>query len=195
VGATHTHLDIGSFVLEVNGERVFEDPGIIDYWYPKAELMKSTCLHNCITPVIDNIFVDQSPLARDSMPYVRKSGDRFTMGIDCSGAWGKYFSSYMRTIKVNPEQYVLINDRIKCRRKMPVAFHLHSLFEPKVENGQIIFFIGKTSILVEAPWLTNIQVKKDNLHFTHADIYHISLYGAQGSIHDLNTKIVINGHA
>ena len=193
--ASHTHQDIGSFVLEVNEERIFEDPGMIDYWYPGGDLLKSTHMHNCVTPVIDNVSISQSPPTRDSLPYVRKSGDMFTMGIDGAGAWGKHFSSYARTIRIDSEKDVLINDRMKCRRKMPVAFHLHSLFEPKVENKRITLFTGKSSILIDAPWLADIQVKKDKLCFKHIDIYHISLLSPQGIAHNLTTKIVINGPA
>ena len=191
--ASHTHMDIGSFVFEFNGAAVFEDLGMVDYSFSKGDLLKSTYMHNCITPVVDAIFVDQDPPAGDSIPYARKSGDKITMSIDCSNAWGKYFSSYTRTITIDSEKYFLINDAVTCLREMPIAFHLHSLFEPKIENQKITLFFGETSLLIEAPWISSVEVKKDSMNVRQTDMYRISLLGKPGTTHDLNTKFVISG--
>jgi len=189
---SHSHYDVGSFVLEANGEKIFEDPGTIEYCYNDSVLMKLSCMHNCITPVIDNNFINQIYPVKNMMPYIHKSRDKFTMSIDCCSVWDKYFSSYKRTIKNCSDDFILINDAIKCHSKLNVAFHLHSTINPEIEGNQIKFFAKKSCITVDAPWSSEIQVKKDTLHYAHSDIYHISIIQANTcDIHDLNTKIFV----
>ncbi|MCL1939105.1 MAG: heparinase II/III-family protein [Desulfovibrionaceae bacterium] len=190
-GASHSHLDVGSFVLEVNGERIFEDPGMIEYWYTQAGLLQLTYMHNCITPVVDNIFMNQIYPIKNMTPYAHKSWDKLTIGIDCSAAWGEYFSSYTRTIKSDSDNFLSINDIIRCHHPLNVAFHLHSTFEPKVENNQVTFFTKNSRVSVDAPWSSEVYVKKDNLHFNHSDIYHIAIQSNQCDAHKLNTKIFV----
>jgi len=193
-GATevsHAHRDVGSFVLEANGEKIFEDPGIIEYCYNNSVLMQLTYMHNCITPVVNNNFMNQIYPAKNITPYMHKFRNTFTIGVDCSSVWDEYFSSYRRTIKNDSDDFILINDIIKCRYPLNIAFHLHSTIKPEVESNKITFFAKKSCVVVDTPWSSEIHVKKDNLHFTHSDIYHVSIQANKYDTHNLNTKIFV----
>jgi len=46
-GQTHSHRDVGQFCLEVNGDPVFIDRGMVEYWFTEAHYLARSCCTMC----------------------------------------------------------------------------------------------------------------------------------------------------
>jgi hypothetical protein len=111
-GASHTHEDKGSFVLEFAGDAFARDFGSCDYSNPLADILKHAQRHNMLVPVAagvrprpaNPIFADITPQARGD-----ETGFHATMGL--AAGWEGWFTRWTRTWdSPAPSEFTLTDD-------------------------------------------------------------------------------------
>ncbi len=98
-GASHTHEDKGSFVLEFAGDTFARDFGMCDYSNPLGDLMKHCERHNMLVPLAEGGVrpAPRNPIAADITPRGRGDDTAFHAAMDLAAGWEGWFSRWTRT--------------------------------------------------------------------------------------------------
>lgn len=98
-GASHTHEDKGSFVLEFAGDTFAKDFAICDYSNPLADLMKHAQRHNMLTPLVSGGARPKpaNPIFADITPRGRGDATAFHATMDLAAGWEGWFTRWTRT--------------------------------------------------------------------------------------------------
>lgn len=124
-GASHTHEDKGSFVLEFAGDTFAKDFGICDYSNPLADMMKHCQRHNMLTPLTSKGArpKPQNPIMADITP--RGNGDEniFHASMDVAAGWEGWFTQWTRTWDAASPADLTITDDWAVAKGDGVVFH------------------------------------------------------------------------
>ncbi|MFI5356185.1 MAG: hypothetical protein ACHQ4G_02495 [Opitutales bacterium] len=98
-GASHTHEDKGSFVIEFAGDSFAKDFGICDYSNPLAAQMKHAQRHNMLAPLTTGGVrpAPQNPIFADITPRGRGDTTAFHATMDLAAGWEGWFTQWTRT--------------------------------------------------------------------------------------------------
>lgn len=123
-GASHTHEDKGSFVLEFAGDSFAMDFGICDYSNPLGDLMKHAQRHNMLVPVAAGARPrPKNPIFNDITP--RGSGDEraFHARMELAAGWEEWFATWNRAWDSASPAELVITDDWELVKGDGVAFH------------------------------------------------------------------------
>ena len=111
-GASHTHEDKGSFVLEFAGDTFAQDFGVVDYSNPLVEQLKTAQRHNMLTPWSLGLRARPSnPINANINAIGRGDETAFRATMDVTAGWEGWFTKWQRTWESpTPDQIVITDD-------------------------------------------------------------------------------------
>lgn len=192
-GASHSHLDHGGFVIEINETPVFIDRGMADYW--KAELvhlMKRSFSHNVLTPISpDGDYADQTMPGEAFLSSQEGRETGALLHIPSQEVWPDLMVVYQRIFeRVAGEKLGFgVRDVGELRQKGPVAFHLHTRHEFHLRGNSVEAAIDGVVCAVHFPWARKVTVSKSIPDFAGRDVFHICAVSQDVMGFDLRTSI------
>ncbi|MBP6507844.1 MAG: heparinase II/III family protein [Opitutaceae bacterium] len=98
-GASHTHEDKGSFILEFAGDSFTKDFGSCDYSNPLADMLKHAQRHNLLVPLTAGGVrpKPQNPILADITPHGRGDAQSFHATMELAAGWEGWFARWQRT--------------------------------------------------------------------------------------------------
>jgi hypothetical protein len=136
-GASHTHEDKGSFVLEFAGDSFAKDFGSCDYSNPLADLMKHCQRHNMLAPLTAGGVRPRprNPIMADITP--RGGGDReaFHATMDLTAGWEGWFTQWTRTWDSASPGVLTITDEWAVEHAGGVVFYWTTPLPIALEAG------------------------------------------------------------
>jgi hypothetical protein len=110
--ANHSHLDLGSFVLEAHGTRWALDLGSDEYNMPGYFGAQRFTYYRLRTESHNAVLIDgQNQDPRAKAPMTMKDG---IVSIDLSGAYPGKLTKFARTVELTPQNAVVIRDEIEA---------------------------------------------------------------------------------
>ncbi|MGJ3522808.1 heparinase II/III domain-containing protein [Nitratidesulfovibrio sp. D1] len=196
-GATHSHLDHGSIVLEVDEAPLFVDRGMAEYW--KVDLtcrMRRSFAHNTLTPVLpDGAFADQSPPSANARQPIAPDGGNVLLRIPSESVWPEHMTCYERVLATGGSRATwLVQDIGALRTPGRVAFHLHGPHAFTVRGKAIEIELEETRCTVEFPWADDITVEESLPDCTGRAIFHVCAVSEALTAFDLETFISIRAN-
>jgi hypothetical protein len=186
----HSHGDIGSIVLEIDGIPVLIDRGMVDYYHAEAILLKRSYLHNVLTPVLaDGSYPDQSVVEEPIIPRGRGKRQSLEASIDLGNAWRDHMVHYKRTIKSNTIDEIRITDQGQLKAAGRLAFHLHSPFPFKADSNKLVLQTRHFLLEIEADWAEQVSHRPELVNFKHETIYHLMIHSPSCEKFSLNTRV------
>jgi hypothetical protein len=135
--ANHSHLDLGTFVLDALGHRWAVDLGADNYNLPGyfgkqrwSYYRLSTEGHNTITLNGEN----QSASAQAPIINFESSQAKASATADLKAAYPKYASKFLRTVALINRSEILIVDEIEAVQPVEVTWQLHTPAEMEISG-------------------------------------------------------------
>jgi hypothetical protein len=124
-GASHTHEDKGSFVLEFAGDSFAKDFAICDYSNPLADMMKHAQRHNMLVPLTAAGArpKPKNPIFADITPHGCGDETSFHATMDLAAGWEGWFSQWTRTWDSPVPGALTITDEWAVEKGEGAAFH------------------------------------------------------------------------
>lgn len=191
--ATHAHRDHGQFWLEVDGEPVFIDRGMVQYWFTDAHFLSRAWMHNVLTPLaVDGAFVEQSFADADEPMRAERDAGRASVAIAGNGVWRDAMSQYARNFELDLPASVKIVDRGTLLRPGRVAFHLHSPHAFEVVGKRATLVRNGRRIVVEFPWANEVACVQRMADLLRRPVYHLCATSAEQVEFVFETAIVVS---
>lgn len=122
-GASHTHEDKGSFVLECAGDTFARDFGSCDYSNPLADLLKHCERHNMLVPLADGPRPrPANPILADITPRGEGDATRLHAAMDLQAGWEGWYRRWTRTWDSPTPADLTISDDWELERGDGVMF-------------------------------------------------------------------------
>jgi hypothetical protein len=191
-GATHTHLDKGAFTVEVDDIPVFVDRGMIEYWNIDTELLRRSCMHNVITPILRNgTYPDQAFPGKSVTPFGSGNRDKLTAGIDLIPVWRNHMNRCVRRVESFSPFELSIVDAGELHENGRIAFHLHSPFPFTTAADERSADVKTAGIhlRIRADWADEIIHKPESVNLKHETVYHLMLHSRECKMFTLKTTI------
>jgi Heparinase II/III-like protein len=148
-GSNHSHLDLGSFVFELLGERWAIDLGSDDYNLPGYFLDKrwnyfrlQNASHNTLT-IDDDI---QIPTATAPIIQFKDEPHRAFATVDLTEAYANKVTSAKRGLMVVNKEEVLIQDEIKLKGVSTVQWNFYTRAKIEIHGSEAILSQGTSRI-------------------------------------------------
>jgi hypothetical protein len=187
---SHSHLDKGAFVVEVNGRPVFIDRGMLRYDDPRASLMKRSSLHNVITPVsAEGNYPDQSPAVEPIIPAGHGTNSSLRAEILTGSVWPRHFTELGRVVRSDDLKAIEVVDSGILIRKGRVAFHLHTTMPFKRTGRDIVIATEEFELTVRADWATEIFTREELVNHLYEPAYHLALHSDETEEFCLTTHV------
>jgi len=169
-GGNHTHNDLLSFELSLNGEDLIIDAGTYVYTpdYSERNKFRSTRMHNVL--IIDG--QEQSPLAMDPFYFSQKSDIEIInqKNNDKEIMIELKLNQWIRKFKWNKkERFLLITDKLINAEKhnlewnFHLAPHIKTWIKNNHNNQREIILVGNNSFLFSAPKNLNCAIIEDEV--------------------------------
>ncbi|NEP77366.1 MAG: hypothetical protein F6K39_03765, partial [Okeania sp. SIO3B3] len=187
---THTHLDQGSFILQMDDQEVFIDRGMIQYHYSDHDIMKKSFLHNVATPISPTgSYLDQLIPQQATIPHGTQAGNTFEGGIDLTPVWEHLAANASRSFSSPDADTLIIRDKIILFDPAPMAFHLHSPHPMDVREDGIYLQAGEVLVRIQSQWHTKCSAKPYSVDLDHRPIWHLALHSPACVSHTYETTI------
>ncbi|MDB6092780.1 MAG: hypothetical protein JWM32_342 [Verrucomicrobia bacterium] len=122
-GASHTHEDKGSFVLEFAGDSFARDFGSCDYSNPLADMLKHCQRHNMLVPLAEGVRPKPAnPIFADITPRGRGDEKSFQAAMELAAGWEGWFTRWNRAWDSPTADEITITDDWALERGDGVAF-------------------------------------------------------------------------
>jgi len=123
-GASHTHEDKGSFVLEFAGDSFARDFGSCDYSNPLADLLKHCQRHNMLVPLSGGVRPrPANPIFADITPQARGDETTFHATMELTAGWEGWFTRWSRTWDAPTPAELTITDDWALEQGEGVTFY------------------------------------------------------------------------
>jgi hypothetical protein len=123
-GASHTHEDKGSFVLEFAGDSFARDFGSCDYSNPLADVLKHCQRHTMLVPLGDGVRPrPANPIFADITPRGRGDETAFHATMDLTAGWEGWYRHWTRTWDAPTPGELTLTDDWSLERGEGVAFY------------------------------------------------------------------------
>ncbi len=124
-GASHTHEDKGSFVLEFAGDSFAKDFAICDYSNPLADMMKHAQRHNMLVPLTTGGArpKPQNPIFADITPRGQGDESSFHAAMELTAGWEDWFTRWNRTWDAPTPGELTITDDWAIKKGEGVVFY------------------------------------------------------------------------
>ena len=187
---THSHFDKGSIVIELDTVPILIERGMVNYYFSQANELRSSCMHNVITPILaEGEYPDQRLPKTPIIPSGQGSSQTLKANIDLTGVWGDYMDKCSRFVQsVNLNEFLIV-DEGELKEKGRIAFHLHSTYLFRVEEKKIVVQNGSTVLSIKAPWAEEIVCQQESINLMHEPVYHLMIHSPASKKFMLETKI------
>lgn len=173
----HSHFDKSNIILECDSEQILVERGMVQYYYSAANNLKSSCMHNVITPVAaDGSYPDQVHPAKPVIPLGKGDRSFLQASVDLSGLWGHYMVRCSRSIRSDTPDKFVITDEGRLIETGRIAFHLHSIFPFKVGDSAVTLRSSSSEIIIEAPWAEDIICRQESIDLHHNSVFHLMIH-------------------
>jgi hypothetical protein len=161
-GATHTHEDKGSFVLEFAGDTFALDPGTASY--SSALDYGIAQRHNMLVPAgLTERPGPANPRASDIKPQGTGDDSCFHVHVNVSPGWEKYYKTWERSWDSDRPDELTVTDEYTILKGDGVEFYWQTLL-PVVIKGQSIIITGKKGkVIITAP--ADCKLRLDELSY------------------------------
>jgi hypothetical protein len=130
----HAHYDKGQFLLEVGGERLVADPGMVNYADPASEMLHNSSCHNVVTirernqscKDLRHAVVIEACEDTDLYNYLR---------ADVSGAYQELEVFKRHLLFARPDYIVLLDELVS--REDGLQWHLHAAGDLTVDGALV----------------------------------------------------------
>ena len=110
--ANHSHLDLGSFVLDAHGTRWAIDLGSDDYNLPTYFGAQRFTYYRLRTESHNTVLIDgMNQDARAKAPMTMKDG---VLSVDLSAAYPGKLSKYVRSVELTPQNTIVMRDDLEA---------------------------------------------------------------------------------
>ncbi len=186
---SHSHLDKGSFTVEIGEEPVLIDRGTLRYDDARTALMPRSCLHNVLTPcAADGSYPDQDWPLEAIIPQGRGDSRVLEARIRLDHVWRSHMRSYWRHIHSSHPHELIIRDKGLLQQNGQVAFHLQSR-KPFIVRGKGASLTG--SLDIQADWADSICQFEDGIDYRFEPVYHLVIRSLPLMGFNLETRIRI----
>ncbi len=139
--ANHSHLDLGTFVLDASGHRWAVDLGSDNYNIPGyfgkqrwSYYRLRTEGHNTITLNGEN----QDPSAKAPIVKFESSEDKASATADLKAAYPQYAKKFLRTVSLIDRKEVLIVDEIETVEPVEIMWSLHTPANVEISGTTVL---------------------------------------------------------
>ena len=147
--ANHSHLDLGTFVLDALGQRWALDLGSDDYNLPGYFGQQRwnyyrlrTEGHNTLTIEGEN----QDPEARARLLAFHSDSERALAVADLTEAYAPHVRRAWRGIALLDRRHVLIQDEIEANRSVEVIWNFHTRAQIEIHGGRALLSADSSRI-------------------------------------------------
>jgi len=150
--ANHSHLDLGSFVLDALGERWALDLGSDNYNLPGYWREKRWTYYRLKTEGHNTLTLDgfnQHPRATAPVVAFSSSRSRSHAVVDLTKAYASYASSVKRGIALLGRSRILIQDEVKCSKPRELDWFFHTKAEIKNKGSRAVLVLENKKLLAE----------------------------------------------
>jgi hypothetical protein len=150
--ANHSHLDLGSFVLDALGQRWVVDLGGDDYNLPGYWSSKRWTYYRLKNEGHNTLVLDggiQDPRAASRIVAFESTPQRSHAVADLSKAYAPAASSVRRGIALLGRSRVLVQDEIECAAPCDADWFLHTPAEVSGEGARVVLSLGGEKLLAE----------------------------------------------
>jgi hypothetical protein len=188
---THAHLDHGQFCIEVDGDPIFIDRGMLEYWFTEAHMLSKSWLHNVLTPITSSgAFVDQAfASANEPIQADVSVVGRSVVNIPDNGVWRDVMMAYNRRFELDLPNRVTVTDAVTLREPGQVAFHLHSPYLFTILGNIAVLNIAERKLVVEFPWADQVTCRQQMTDLARRPVYHLCARSVQQREFTLQTLI------
>ena len=188
---SHSHLDKGSIILELDAIPILIDRGMVEYYFAESYELKRSYMHNVLTPLNnDGTFADQLPPTKPIIPKGKGDGFRLKVKINLSNVWRHVMDYHVRELHSDTPEELKIIDIGRLLNRRCVVFHLHSRFPFNIKDNNNITINAERYLLnIRAEWATKAEVKKYLIDLSHTPCYHLALYSQPLKEFKISTKL------
>ena len=177
VNPHHAHRDKGAFLIELDDEPLFIDRGVVRYEDPRVMPMKSSEMHNVLTPSLNgSTFLDQAPPPQPMIPRAGSEGLSFRAELDLEPVWRGVFRSYRRALEgLDPEGWTVL-DEGSIAQEAQLVFHLHSPVPFTIEDGRILAGPEGRRVEIIASWAVRAVQRIALIDCNYRPIHHLEVW-------------------
>lgn len=193
-GATHTHPDRGSFLVEVDGEPFLIDRGMLRYDDARCPDLRRSFRHNVLTPVAADrgAFPDQRPARGALVPEGRGDERRLDVTLTLDSVWPEPGARHRRRIGSPDVNGFLVEDAVETPAPGRVAFHLNAPAPfVLVGPGEALLRIAGRALLVAAPWAESVSHAEDGVDALGRPVWLLTWTSTFATRHELRTGFVV----
>ena len=138
-GASHTHEDKGSFVLEFAGDTFAQDFGVVDYSNPLVEQLKTAQRHNMLVPWSLGLRPKPTNPINANI-HATGGGDAtaFHATMDVTAGWEGWFRRWQRTWDSPAPDQIVITDEWAIEHGEGAIFHWTTTLPMRREGDKIV---------------------------------------------------------
>lgn len=190
--ATHAHRDHGQFILEVNGQPIFVDRGMVQYWFEEAHILSRSWMHNVLTPVFSQgVFAEQDFADGDDRIVANLAESGGQVKVAGNGVWRECMDMYSRHFDIDLPTLISVVDSGELRHASRLAFHLHSPHHFEVSGTSAYLRLAKCQIEVALPWADHISCEKCMHDLLRRPLFHLCATSPDMRSFSLETEIRI----
>jgi hypothetical protein len=179
-GASHTHEDKGSFILEFAGETFAIDPGTCDYSDPLSSILKGCERHNMLVPsgTAERPRPD-NPISFDVKPDATGDSRRFEASINLATGWENYYHTWNRRFDSPSPDLLMITDTYALKRGEGVNFYWNTMLEvTAMTDGSVLITGNRGTVTLSAS--DGYTVAVEELPLPDGDIQRRIVFSARG---------------
>mgnify|MGYP000667710848 CR=1 FL=1 len=138
--ANHSHLDLGTFVLDAQGQRWAVDIGADDYNLPGYFGDKRWTYYRLRTEGHNTLVMNgenQDPAAKAPIKAFESTRDHSFAVADLSAAYAKSARGVQRGIAMLDRKHVLVQDEIEAETPVDVEWTMHTNAEAKIDGAVV----------------------------------------------------------
>jgi hypothetical protein len=187
--ASHTHLDKGSFLLELDRTPVLLDRGQVRYDDLRSYTLKRTELHNTLTPVsADGVYANQSGVIEATIPTGEGDERRLRARIDLAHVWRGVMTAATREVVADSMEEFRVIDHGELVTASALVFHLHTRKPWEIRGREAVLRVEGWELTLRAPWADGITQREDSIDFRLQPVWHLECRLNQAQAFDLTTS-------
>ena len=195
-GASHTHLDKGAFMLELDRTPALIDRGQVRYDDLRSYTLKRTELHNTLTPVTaEGVYLNQSGVQEATIPTGSGDEVRLRGSIDLSHVWRGVMSSCVREIVADTVEEFQVRDRGELINSSALVFNLNTREPWEIRGREAILRVEGWELTLSAPWADAITQREDSIDFRMKSVWRLECRVNQATAFDLRTTFRCQSHS
>lgn len=197
--ASHCHRDLGQILLEVDGEPLLIDRGMLKYDDMRAMLLKSSRLHNVLTPIEnDGNFAEQVFQNENSTAFIPEGeGDEWALraSLELTATWPDHMNAYRRILSSPAPGGVEVEDVGTLRRAMPLAVHWQASrpFELDGVSATLETSTG-VKLRLDAPWAERVEQVEDLVSWDGHPAWRLTFFSGPLRAFDFKTNLSLTDH-